>query len=780
MAMTHDYLDYLNETVEYAPANTQEEYQAAQTIADLMADHGVEPEIEEFQTPVFTGLTSAVVAILAFVGMIFAGVGGTVLAIIGIILTAIPAVYVTLTLIGKTPSLNVGPAAHSQNVVAFHEATGPNVIKGSRKIVIVAHYDTPRIDFLRHTTFARYLPNINKIAYWCSYVVFVCALLQVFTFLPNGVRIFFLIVGIIASVPALLLAVQAIVGRLTNSTAGANDNNSGVAAMLGILEKVRPSGNDLSERVAKVRAEREAAEAAAIAADEDVAYGSEGSVGEPVARSATTTSLFDDADAEATHVAMPVNEPPAIEGVRHGAEAIRYLGILPETCEIVYDLAPAPEPAPASSYSEPVSAYPVTTYDDDEEAFDAGSDATASMPRIVPIPTIDATDSSSSYYSEVSVGSNDDRSFSLIMDDEPRGVGEKDMSGLVNDTYDESLDPDATVPGIRMDTTRPAAPDDPDWGQTTYRPQVSDVARRASLYDLPDPSESNDPLASSTPGQTPRYQTSSTSSSRRTSVATTSADDSEETPKKKSFFDRFRNKKKNDDSSDYDDDGFYDDDSSWRGGATTRSGLRFVDENGDLDDDLPFDNAPHDEQLPLEGGDYGSSSGYGDSDSAPTDADLVDAVLRLGDDDLIAHDIWFVALGGSELDHAGMKDFLARHRRDIRGSFVINLDCVGAGDLTLLSSEGLDNPHRADRRLINSFAEVAKDLHVPLSTMPYDWAETDATPAMRSTLRAVTLVGIDEDDLPALSHTNDDVPVNVNADQVDTVVQMVCELIRRS
>lgn len=780
MAMTHDYLDYLNETVEYAPANTQEEYQAAQTIADLMADHGLEPEIEEFQTPVFTGLTSAVVAILAFVGMIFAGIGGTVLAIIGIILTAIPAVYVTLTLIGKTPSLNVGPAAHSQNVVAFHEATGPNVIKGSRKIVIVAHYDTPRIDFLRHTTFARYLPNINKIAYWCSYVVFVCALLQVFTFLPNGVRIFFLIVGIIASVPALLLAVQAIVGRLTNSTAGANDNNSGVAAMLGILEKVRPSSTDLSERVAKVRAEREAAEAATTAAAEDAVYGDEGSVGEPIARSATTTSLFDDSDAEATHVAMPMYEPPAIEGVRHGAEAIRYLGILPESCEIVYNLEPVPEPEPVSNYEESASTYPVTNYDDDEEDFDASADTTASMPHIVPIPTINATDSNGSYYSEVPVGT-DDRGFSLIMDDEPRGVGEKDMSGLVVDTYDESFDPDATVPSIRTDTTRPAAPDDPDWGQTTYRPQVSDVARRASLYDLPDPSESNDPLASSTPGQTPRYQTSSISSSRRTSVATTSADDSEETPQKKSFFDRFRSKKKSSESSsDYDDDGFYDDDSAWRGGATTRSGLRFVDENGDLDDDLPFDNAPLDEQLPLEGGDYGSSSSYNDGESSPTNSDLVDAVLRLGDDDLIAHDIWFVALGGSELDHAGMKDFLARHRRDIRGSFVINLDCVGAGDLTLLSSEGLENPHRADRRLISSFAEVAKDLHVPLSTMPYDWAETDATPAMRSTLRAITLVGIDEDDLPALSHTNEDVPVNVNADQVDTVVQMVCELIRRS
>ena len=35
MAMTHDYLDQLDQNVGIAPANSQEEYQAAQTIADL-------------------------------------------------------------------------------------------------------------------------------------------------------------------------------------------------------------------------------------------------------------------------------------------------------------------------------------------------------------------------------------------------------------------------------------------------------------------------------------------------------------------------------------------------------------------------------------------------------------------------------------------------------------------------------------------------------------------------------------------------------------------------
>ena len=36
MAMTHDYMDYLEDQIGISPANSQEELQAAQTIAALM------------------------------------------------------------------------------------------------------------------------------------------------------------------------------------------------------------------------------------------------------------------------------------------------------------------------------------------------------------------------------------------------------------------------------------------------------------------------------------------------------------------------------------------------------------------------------------------------------------------------------------------------------------------------------------------------------------------------------------------------------------------------
>ena len=75
MAMTHDYLDQLDQNVGIAPANSQEEYQAAQTIADIMRRHGVEPSIEEFDAKAFGGVMDQILFAMLFVGMLLVGFG---------------------------------------------------------------------------------------------------------------------------------------------------------------------------------------------------------------------------------------------------------------------------------------------------------------------------------------------------------------------------------------------------------------------------------------------------------------------------------------------------------------------------------------------------------------------------------------------------------------------------------------------------------------------------------------------------------------------------------
>ena len=75
---------------------------------------------------------------------------------------------------------------------------------------------------------------------------------------------------------------------------------------------------------------------------------------------------------------------------------------------------------------------------------------------------------------------------------------------------------------------------------------------------------------------------------------------------------------------------------------------------------------------------------------------------------------------------------------------------------------------------------TAQDLHIPLERMRLNWGETDATQAMRASVRGATIMGVSEDGVPAFSHTADDVPENVSDLQAADVTELVAELIRRS
>lgn len=171
---------------------------------------------------------------------------------------------------------------------------------------------------------------------------------------------------------------------------------------------------------------------------------------------------------------------------------------------------------------------------------------------------------------------------------------------------------------------------------------------------------------------------------------------------------------------------------------------------------------------------------YNDAAISPTDRALRDSILAMGDDELRAHDIWFVATGSSSLNHAGASAFVDAHRKDLRGAFVVNLECIGAGDLALLTQEGFGVTRRSDRRFLSLLESVAADLHLGADKVARPWANTDATMLMRKRMRAVTLMGLGAGDLPACAHTAEDVSANVSPERVEDVCALVLEAIRRA
>ena len=72
----------------HSPAGSQEELQAAQTIADLMKRHDVDPEIEEFDARSLSKLGPAVLLALLFVGAFCLAIGSGAVTVIGLLLVA--------------------------------------------------------------------------------------------------------------------------------------------------------------------------------------------------------------------------------------------------------------------------------------------------------------------------------------------------------------------------------------------------------------------------------------------------------------------------------------------------------------------------------------------------------------------------------------------------------------------------------------------------------------------------------------------------------------------
>ena len=671
---TTDYLDYLDQQIGIAPANSQEELMASECLERLFGSHGLETTVQEFDMPSAAPMVRGIIQVLLFAGVLLSGLTMTPIVIPAVLVALAAGALLISDTLGYRALRMLGPSGKSQNVIAYHPKTGDLATKGSRPIVIAAHYDTPRESMLARPEVARFQGIIKQVAFVCMPVATVLALIQLFFGSATLARRIVWLIALVATLPVGFLGVCAIMDSVAACTIGANDNKSSVAALLGVLEAVSPSSG-------KLAIERRAAE-------------------------------------------------PETYGVRHGAEAIISLGMLPEDCEIVY----VDETPEEGSTPEPVEEEPEQEQESEEEPL----------------------------------------------------MGDGDDSGLVA----IDVDPDATAPVMATERKAPPTPDDPSWGTTDFRPNPENVARRAHLFDLPDPSQSgSDPLDLGIPESPSQasFDDAKTTVFRATPAAEASAEERTEAQRNR-FFARKRKQQiesmsewlgvdENFDAKEggrsigswdnFNDD--KDDQGGWKGGAALDPKLRDTDATEVADEQ---------DGLLIDGDDVVEQEIFPDAELGVED--LQDAILEMDDEALIAHDIWFVALGASALDHAGMNAFLAEYRKTCRGAFVINLDSVGAGELTAISSEGIYNRRRADRRMLRLFSNTAKDLHVELAQAAHNWGDTDATAAMRSSMRSVTIMGLNESGMPALSGTPQDLRENVDDDQVASVARIVTELIRRS
>lgn len=1008
MGTTRKYLGHLLQNSGITPACSEEERVAAEDLASIFTAHGFEPEVQEFNASPTPRVLRAVLGIGVFLGAVLMGIGGAV-GVIGTLLAIAFGVVYVLERMGKITLPAAGGAGLSQNVIAYHQASGPLASPRNRPVVVVAHYDSPRADLFSNLPYATYRPIIVKLLPYAMLAPAIIALLRIFPF-PAAAKAVLWVVAILVALVPLAYAVGVIANRFVLPyTSGSVCNKSSVAAMLGVMDAVAPCKQEVefpqdvpfdeyfSEQIRRAEEEELAAaiaagelpeeeegvdgegaegegveaageagdlegtaamdlDAAAAAAAAGVAAGAVGVAGAVSAADgaaavdlgataamsmdevlgATAVEGADDAvsgdqaeggaadaagdkvEAEApsqdeaadTAADEPEDEEDAAEepslinaygNYRFGEEVVRSIGMVPESCAIVYerhepepeeaveeaptaeaDAAAAVEQEPeaifdqesavaADEYGEAEEAYDYD-YDDDIDFRSAGSqagiagalsavgagaarlfsgmkrrgkdmidslqsqggqeqggadeveepeaqaaaaDAETSVQAAVEHEAEEgALDAATSEGTDVENGDEAEAAGATQAYDasaiaEANAQAASDQAVDLGDTVAQGMpvqepapaeQPVETVDSLMAEIlpTRPAVtPRAPQRSFNTVPdpsiPSINQVnaTSRASLFDLPDPSsepvdpfsamaapsapEASEPVAPVSEPAPVTPQASASASGFSVIGPNDTFNEGYDAPapgdgvfetisadapvavapatsgRKRGLGKLFGRKKRQEESM-----------SDWLG----------------VDGDFDAKNSGRDigSWDNFEGDDWKGGATGGEGVSVD---ELRDAVTSMGDDELLGHDIWFVATGASEFDNAGIEAFLDTHRDKLRGVFLINLEGIGAGEPCMLATEGERRVLKGDKRIMNLVRRVSGALHEEFGEVEMPYLATDAYRAMERSLRSLTIAGV-EDGRLACSHTEDDLPYRVNVENVNKVADVVTEVIRRS
>lgn len=306
MAELLDNVQYLSQEVGPRPAGTEEEQQAALYIADQMQkESGFAAVIDDFSTSIESsfvrGVCAAVIIVATVAGMVFPA-----LAVGVLVVTIVAAAVFALEILDRPYVSDQLGKGVSQNVVAkYVPDRQEGMPRRSRKVILVAHYDSGRV----RPSYLRFIENVPApMPQICAGAVVAVPILTLFRQLiaPQGPgAVFFNLFLAVALVGCAVMVVRTVAARIAPFSEGANDNASGVAALLEVARRV---GGGSSNADARIHGYEAAVEQGLVDDETEVVYEASASeaparagvVDQPVSRSqsaaAPRTPEIDPAD----------------------------------------------------------------------------------------------------------------------------------------------------------------------------------------------------------------------------------------------------------------------------------------------------------------------------------------------------------------------------------------------------------------------------------------------------------------------------------------------------
>jgi hypothetical protein len=168
----------------------------------------------------------------------------------------------------------------------------------------------------------------------------------------------------------------------------------------------------------------------------------------------------------------------------------------------------------------------------------------------------------------------------------------------------------------------------------------------------------------------------------------------------------------------------------------------------------------------------------GANDNASGVAVLLEVAKVLSRLPLLTSEVTLVATGAEESGTNGALAYLRQHRPS-KDTYVINLDNLGTGRLTVVTQEGILGVKPSSPELLTCAQEVAAEKKVELEFAPYHLLTTDGTVFLMRGYRTVSLMAFDEEGLIPNWHWPTDQATYVDPVNLDAAKELVLGILRR-
>ena len=140
-------------------------------------------------------------------------------------------------------------------------------------------------------------------------------------------------------------------------------------------------------------------------------------------------------------------------------------------------------------------------------------------------------------------------------------------------------------------------------------------------------------------------------------------------------------------------------------------------------------------------------------------------------------EVWFVLLGSEVDSHDGIEAFMDAHRNELRGAMIIDVEALGAGELSVVQEEGVYKRIKTSSRIKRYVQKASAATGISPQILTLHNAESSSSVALKGGMQAVRIIGA-EDGKPALAGSSEDVVENIDEETLERNIDYLMELVR--